>query len=121
MKIAVVGIGYVGLSLAVLLSQYNEVSALDIIKEKVDMINKRISPIEDEYIKEYLKTKKLNLNATLDYKEAFKKSNYIIICIPTNYDENKNFFDTSLVEETIQKINKVYSSSRIYKKNKRKI
>ena len=104
MKIAVVGIGYVGLSLAVLLSQYNEVSALDIIKEKVDMINKRISPIEDEYIKEYLKTKKLNLNATLDYKEAFKEANYIIICMPTNYDENKNFFDTSLVEETIQKI-----------------
>lgn len=113
MKIAVVGIGYVGLSLATLLSQYNEVIALDIIKEKIDMINNRISPIEDEYIKKYFKTKKLNLNATLDYKEAFKEADYIIICMPTNYDEKSNFFDTSLVEDTINKVHNMKLNATI--------
>lgn len=104
MKIAVAGVGYVGLSLATLLSQYNEVMALDIVKEKVDMINSKISPIADEYINKFFKTKKLDLHATLDYKEAFKKTEYIIICMPTNYDEKSDFFDTSLVEETIKKV-----------------
>ena len=97
MKIAVAGVGYVGLSLATLLSQYNEVMALDIVKEKVDMINSRISPIADEYINKFFKTKKLDLHATLDYKEAFKETEYIIICMPTNYDEKSDFFDSSLV------------------------
>ena len=100
MKIAIAGVGYVGLSLATLLSQYNEVVALDIIKDKVDKINSKISPIEDKYIEKYLRTKKLNLRATLDYKDAFYKADFIIICMPTNYDEKSNFFDTSLVEET---------------------
>ena len=104
MKIAVAGTGYVGLSLAVLLSQKNEVYALDINKQKVDLINKRISPIKDEYIEKYLKEKKLNLKATLDYKEAFKEKEFIIICTPTNYDEQTNYFDTSSVEDVIKKI-----------------
>ena len=104
MKIAVAGTGYVGLSLATLLSQNNEVIALDIVKEKVDMINNRISPIKDDYIEEYFKTKKLNLKATLDYKEAFKGAKYIIICTPTNYDDEKGFFDTSSVEDIIVKV-----------------
>ena len=104
MKIAIAGVGYVGLSLATLLSQYNEVVALDIIKDKVDRINSKISPIEDKYIEKYLRTKKLNLRATLDYKDAFDKADFIIICMPTNYDEKSDFFDTSLVEETIEKI-----------------
>ncbi len=113
MKIAIVGIGYVGLSLATLLSQYNEVVALDIIKEKVDKVNNKISPIEDEYIEKYLKTKKLNLRATLDYKNAFYKADFIIICMPTNYDEKNNFFDTSLVEETIVKVKKLKIATTI--------
>ena len=104
MKIAIAGVGYVGLSLATLLSQYNEVVALDIIKDKVDKINSKISPIEDKYIEKYLRTKKLNLRATLDYKDAFDKADFIIICMPTNYDEKSDFFDTSLLEETIEKI-----------------
>lgn len=104
MKIAVAGTGYVGLSLAVLLSQHNEVCALDVIPEKVDMINNRISPIKDEYIEEFLETKDLNLKATLDYKEAFDGAEYIIISTPTNYDDEKNFFDTSTVEGIIEKV-----------------
>lgn len=104
MKIAVAGTGYVGLSLATLLSQNNEVVALDIIKEKIDMINNRISPIKDKEIEEYLNTKKLNLRATLDYQDAFNNADYIIISTPTNYDSEKNFFDTSSVEDTIEKI-----------------
>ena len=104
MKIAVAGTGYVGLSLATLLSQNNEVVALDVIPEKVEMINNRISPIQDEYIEKYFKEKKLNLKATLDYKEAFEGSRFVIISTPTNYDEEKNFFDTSSVEDIIQKV-----------------
>ena len=95
MKIAVAGTGYVGLSLATLLSQNNEVVALDVIPEKVEMINNRISPIQDEYIEKYFKEKKLNIKATLDYKEAFEGARFVIISTPTNYDEEKNFFDTS--------------------------
>jgi len=104
MKIAVAGIGYVGLSLAILLSQNNEVVALDVIKEKVDSLNNKISPIRDKEIEEYLKTKKLNLRATLDYKEAFKDADYIIISTPTNYDEKTTYFDTTSVEDVIQKV-----------------
>lgn len=104
MKIAVAGTGYVGLSLATLLSQKNEVVALDVIPEKVDMINKRISPIRDKEIEEYFSTKKLNLKATLDYKEAFIGAKFIIISTPTNYDDTKNYFDTSSVEDIIQKV-----------------
>ena len=104
MKIAVAGTGYVGLSLATLLSQKNEVVALDVIPEKVEMINNHISPIEDKEIKEYFKTKKLNLKATLDYKEAFEGAKFVIISTPTNYDDEKNYFDTSSVEDIIQKV-----------------
>ena len=113
MKIAIAGVGYVGLSLATLLSQYNEVVALDIIEDKVDKINSKISPIEDKYIKKYLRTKKLNLRATLDYKDAFCNADFIIICMPTNYDEKNNFFDTSLVEEIIEKIKNMKISTTI--------
>lgn len=104
MKIAVAGTGYVGLSLATLLSQNNEVIALDIIPEKVEMINNHISPIKDEYIEKYFKEKELNLKATLDYKEALRNAEYIIISTPTNYDEEKNYFDTSSVEDIIKKV-----------------
>ncbi len=104
MKIAVAGTGYVGLSLATLLSQKNEVYALDVIPEKVEKINNRISPIQDDYIEEYFREKKLNLKATLDYKEAFEGAKYIIISTPTNYDENTHYFDTSSVEDIIIKV-----------------
>lgn len=104
MKIAVAGTGYVGLSLATLLSQKNEVIALDVIQEKVEKINNRISPIQDEYIEKYFKEKELNLKATLDYKEAFEGAEFVIISTPTNYDEEKNFFDTSSVEDIIEKV-----------------
>lgn len=104
MKIAVAGTGYVGLSLATLLSQNNEVIALDVIPEKVEKINNRISPIKDKEIEEFFKTKDLNLKATLDYKEAFKNAKFIIISTPTNYDDEKNHFDTSSVEDIIQKV-----------------
>jgi UDPglucose 6-dehydrogenase len=104
MKIAVAGTGYVGLSLATLLSQNNEVIALDVIPEKVEKINNRISPIKDKEIEEFFKTKELNLKATLDYKEAFEGAKFIIISTPTNYDDEKNHFDTSSVEDIIQKV-----------------
>lgn len=104
MKIAVAGTGYVGLSLATLLAQNNEVVALDIIEEKVNMINNRKSPIKDDYIEKYFKEKKLHLRATLDYKEAFKDAEYIIISTPTNYDEEEGYFDTSSVEDIIKKV-----------------
>lgn len=104
MKIAVAGTGYVGLSLATLLSQNYEVVALDIIPEKVEKINSRISPIQDEYIEKYFKEKNLNLRATLDYEEAFKDAKFIIISTPTNYDEKTNYFDTSSVEDIIEKV-----------------
>ena len=104
MKIAIAGTGYVGLSLATLLSQNNEVIALDVIPEKVEMINNRISPIKDEKIEEFFKTKELNLKATLDYRKAFVGAKFIIISTPTNYDDELNFFDTSSVEDVIEKV-----------------
>ena len=102
MKIAVAGTGYVGLSIATLLSQKNEVMAVDIIPEKVEKINKRISPIQDEYIEKYLKEKELNLTATLDAKLAYQDADFVVIAAPTNYDSKKNFFDTSAVEAVIK-------------------
>ena len=102
MKIAVAGTGYVGMSLAVLLSQRNEVVAVDIISEKVDMINNRISPIKDDYIEEYFATKSLNLRATLDPEEAYSDAEYVIVAAPTNYDSKQNYFDTSAVESVME-------------------
>ena len=104
MKIAVAGTGYVGLSIATLLAQHHEVMAVDIIEDKVNKINNRISPIQDEYIEKYFKEKMLNLKVTLDYKKAFEGARFVIISTPTNYDEEKNFFDTSSVEDIIQKV-----------------
>ncbi len=101
MIIAVAGTGYVGMSMATLLSQHNEVVAVDVVPEKVDKINRRISPIQDEYIEKYLAEKPLNLRATLDGASAYKDADFVIIAAPTNYDPQKNFFDTSHVEEVI--------------------
>ena len=102
MKIAVAGTGYVGLSIATLLSQHHEVVAVDIIPEKVDLINHKKSPIQDEYIEKYLAEKDLNLTATLDAEAAYKDANFVVIAAPTNYDSKKNFFDTSAVEAVIK-------------------
>lgn len=101
MKIAVAGTGYVGLSIATLLAQNNEVVAVDVVPEKVDMINRRISPIQDEYIEKYLQEKELNLVATLDAASAYREADFVVIAAPTNYDSQKNFFDTSAVESVI--------------------
>ena len=106
-KIAVAGTGYVGLSLAVLLAQHNEVTAVDIIEDKVNKINNKISPIQDDYIEEYLATKELNLKATLDANEAYADADFVIIAAPTNYDSKKNFFDTSAVESVIELVLKI--------------
>ena len=102
MKIAVAGTGYVGLSIACLLSQHNEVKAVDIIKEKVDLINAKKSPIQDDYIEKYLTEKDLNLEATLDAEYAYSDADFVVIAAPTNYDSKKNFFDTSAVESVIE-------------------
>ena len=102
MKIAIAGTGYVGLSIAVLLSRHHEVTAVDILPEKVEMINRRISPIQDKEIEEYLATKELHLTATLDGKAAYSQADYVVIAAPTNYDPQKNFFDTSAVEDVIK-------------------
>ena len=104
MKIAVAGTGYVGLSIATLLAQHNEVVAVDVIPEKVEKINNRISPIQDEYIEKYLAEKDLNLRATLDGREAYKDAEFIVIAAPTNYDPQKNFFDTHHIEDVIDLI-----------------
>ena len=102
MKIAVAGTGYVGLSIATLLSQHHEVMAVDIVPEKVEKINNKISPIQDEYIEQYLAEKDLNLTATLDAEAAYKDADFVVIAAPTNYDSKKNFFDTSAVESVIE-------------------
>ena len=106
MKIAVAGTGYVGLSIATLLSQHHEVTAVDIIPEKVDMINNRRSPIVDREIEDFLANKKLNLHATLDGEKAYSEAEYVVIATPTNYDSKKNFFDTSAVEAVIELVMK---------------
>ena len=102
LKIAVAGTGYVGLSIATLLSQHHQVTAVDIIPEKVEMLNKRKSPIQDEYIEKYLTEKELDLKATLDAREAYSDADFVVIAAPTNYDSKKNFFDTSAVEAVIK-------------------
>ena len=102
LKIAVAGTGYVGLSIATLLSQHHEVHAVDIVPEKVDLINNKKSPIQDDYIEKYLAEKDLNLTATLDAKEAYSDADFVVIAAPTNYDSKKNFFDTSAVEAVIK-------------------
>ena len=112
MKIAIAGTGYVGLSIAVLLSQHHEVTAVDILPEKVEMINRRISPIQDKEIEEYLATKELRLTATLDGKAAYSQADYVVIAAPTNYDPQKNFFDTSAVEDVIKLV--LESNSNAY-------
>ena len=101
MKIAVAGTGYVGLSIAILLAQHNEVVAVDVIPEKVNLINQKKSPILDEYIEKYLAEKNLNLRATLDGREAYKDAEFVVIAAPTNYDPQKNFFDTHHIEDVI--------------------
>lgn len=104
LKIAVAGTGYVGLSIAVLLAQHHKVTAVDIVPEKVDLINSRRSPIQDEYIEKYLKRDELNLTATLDAEEAYSDADFVVIAAPTNYDSKKNFFDTSAVEAVIKQV-----------------
>ena len=104
MKIAVAGTGYVGLSIATLLAQHNEVTAVDVIPEKVEKINNRISPIQDEYIEKYLAEKELNLTATLDAAAAYRDADFVVIAAPTNYDSNRNFFDTTAVEAVIEQV-----------------
>ncbi len=103
-KIAVAGTGYVGLSIATLLAQHNEVTAVDIIPEKVEQINAGISPIHDDYIEKFLKEEKLNLTATLDGEKAYKNAEIVVVATPTNYDSKKNFFDTSAVEAVIEMV-----------------
>ena len=100
-NIAVAGTGYVGLSLAVLLAQHNKVKAVDVIPEKVKLVNDRKSPIQDDYIEKYLSEKELDLEATIDGVSAYKEADYVIIAAPTNYDPEKNYFDTSKVEEVL--------------------
>ena len=104
MVIAVAGTGYVGLSMATLLAQHHSVLAVDIVPEKVEMINRRQSPIQDEYIEKYFAEKQLNLRATLDAKEAYSDAEFVVIAAPTNYDPQRNFFDTSAVESVIQTV-----------------
>ena len=106
MNITVAGTGYVGMSIAVLLSGQNRVTAIDVVPEKVDMINNRISPIQDKELEEYLATKDLDLTATTDPEKAYKDADYVVICVPTNYDPNKNFFDTHHIEEVIELVKK---------------
>jgi UDPglucose 6-dehydrogenase len=107
MKISVAGTGYVGMSIATLLAQHNEVTAVDVVPERVDMVNNRKSPIQDDYIEEYLATKTLNLKATLDQEAGYRDAEFVVIAAPTNYDTQKNFFDTSAVEAVIDAVLKV--------------
>ena len=107
MKIAIAGTGYVGLSIATLLAQHNEVVAVDVVPEKVSAINARKSPIKDEYIEDFFAKKNLNIRATLDANDAYRDAEYIIVAVPTNYDSHKNFFDTSLVEQVIKQATEI--------------
>lgn len=112
-KIAVAGLGYVGLSNAILLAQNNEVYGLDVVKEKVDMINNKISPLDDKYIQDYLKNKPLNLKATVSPEEAYKNANFVIVSTPTDYDPEQNLFNTSLVESVISEVIKINPEATI--------
>ena len=111
MKISVAGTGYVGLSIATLLAQHNEVTSVDIVPERVELINNKKSPIQDDYIEDYLANKPLQLKATLDWENGYKDAEYVVIGAPTNYDSQKNFFDTSAVEDVIEKVLKVNSNA----------
>ena len=111
MKISVAGTGYVGMSIATLLAQHNEVTCVDVVPERVDFVNNKMSPIQDDYIEEYLATKSLNLNATLDQEAGYKDADFVVIAAPTNYDPKKNFFDTSAVEAVIDAVLKVNSDA----------
>jgi len=113
MKIAVAGTGYVGLSIAVLLSQHHEVTAVDVIPEKVEMINRRVSPIQDAEIEKYLAEKELNLTATLDGESAYKEAEIVVVSTPTNYDPKMNYFDTSSVESVIEQVNRINPEAAI--------
>ena len=113
MKIAVAGTGYVGLSIAVLLSQHHEVTAVDVIAEKVEMINRRVSPIQDAEIEKYLAEKELHLKATLDGESAYREAEIVVISTPTNYDPKMNYFDTSSVESVIAQVNRVNPQAAI--------
>ena len=104
LQIAVAGAGYVGLSIATLLSQKHKVTVVDVIPEKVDMLNKRVSPIQDEYIEKYFAEKELDLTATVDGEAAYKDADFVVIAAPTNYDSKKNYFDTSAVEAVISSV-----------------
>lgn len=117
LKVAVAGTGYVGLSIATLLAQHHQVKAVDVIQEKVDKINKKISPIQDEYIEKYLSEKKLNLIATLDGRDAYRDADFVVIAAPTNYDPVKNYFDTSHVEEVIDLVLEVNPSATMVVKS----
>ncbi len=110
-KIAVAGTGYVGLSIATLLSQHHEVVAVDVIKAKVDLINNRQSPIQDDYIEKYLAEKELHLTATLDGEKAYRDADFVVIATPTNYDSMRNYFDTTHVEEVIEQVMRVNSKA----------
>ena len=120
LKIAVAGTGYVGLSIATLLAQHHQVTAVDILPEKVELINQRKSPIQDEYIEKYLAEKELNLTATLDAEKAYTNADFVVIAAPTNYDPKKNFFDTSAVESVIKLVIQ-YHSCWLHSIRKRKI
>ena len=104
MKIAVAGTGYVGLSIATLLAQHNQVVSVDIVPERVEMVNNRKSPIQDDYIEDYLAHKELDLRATMDSASAYRDADFVVIAAPTNYDSRKNFFDTSAVEDVMEKV-----------------
>ena len=104
LRIAVAGTGYVGLSIATLLAQHHKVTAVDVVPEKVELINNKKSPIQDEYIEKYLSEKELNLTATLDGRSAYKEADFVVIAAPTNYDPQKNFFDTHHIEDVIDLI-----------------
>ncbi len=106
-KISVAGTGYVGLSIATLLAQHNEVTAVDIVPERVELVNSKRSPIQDDYIEEYLATKPLNLRATTDWEMGYRDADFVVIAAPTNYDSQKNFFDTSAMEDVIEKVTRV--------------
>ena len=110
-NIVVVGTGYVGMSVAVLLAQKNKVVAVDIVQDRVDMVNRRVSPIQDDYIEKYLKTVSLDLQATSDGKSAYSSADYVVIATPTNYDPQKNYFDTSSVETVIDDVMQVNSDA----------
>ena len=112
-KIAVAGTGYVGLSIATLLSQHHDVIAVDVVKEKVDLINNKKSPIQDDYIEKYLAEKELQLTATLDGEAAYSDAEFVVIATPTNYDPVRNYFDTTHVEEVIKQVVRVNSNAII--------